>query len=218
MATNKIFNQNMQKMRTLIKNAVEQKEVKTVIAPHGYTDEKMLALSNLLDETEQLSFVQQEEYLEKKHASSNYLEAYVVVEKNYRKLRKICKYKLMADSLDWTDLEIGSRIPEAAAAETAYFQKFYTRLLTKASLITELAPFGFTAESITAEKDQLGQLKSLYNSREKENGEAQRATKLRDEKYRELKNECRDLKRLLKIVFEGAESQLLESLGILVRS
>jgi len=47
MTTNKVFNQNIQEMRTLITNAVEQEEIKAKILPHGYTDEKMLALQNL---------------------------------------------------------------------------------------------------------------------------------------------------------------------------
>ncbi len=218
MTSNKIFNQSMQEMRTLITNATEQAEVKAMIAPHGYTDEKMLALSNLLKETEELANIQAGEYLQKKNASNDYTDSCVLAEKNYAKLRKICKYKLEPDSQHWSDLELSSAIPRTAAAEIAYYQKFYSRLLSKTNLLTELAPFGFTSELITAQKEQLDQLKTLYDIRENESGEAQRATKLRDEKFNELKNECKKLKQLLKIVFDGADAQLLESLGILVRS
>lgn len=218
MSTNKVFNQNIQEMRTLITNAVEQEEIKTKIAPHGYTDEKMLLLKNLLAETEELAFSQAEEYLQKKNAASEYTDSYVVVEKNYSKIRKICKYLLNADSKDWSDLKLSSPVPRSAASEIVIYQTFYTRLLMKQALIAEFLPFGYTSESISKELARLDHLKSLFDIRENETGEAQRATKLRDEKYRELNNECKDLKQLLKIIFDGSDAQLLESLGMLVRS
>ena len=80
MRSNKLFNQSMQDMRTLIRNSVEQEEIKTKIAPHGYTDEKMGVLNELLEATEEAAAIQAEEYLQKKHASDHFMEAYLEAE------------------------------------------------------------------------------------------------------------------------------------------
>lgn len=73
-------------------------------------------------------------------------------------------------------------------------------------------------EIIEANHATLDELKTLQELRHRETGDAQQATQARDAKFDELNAWCSELKQLVKLLFEDADTQYLEKLGIIVKS
>lgn len=95
--------------------------------------------------------------------------------------------------------------------------EFYNLILNESSFLALIARFGITADTLTADKNDLELLKALRNEAFSEKGQAQEATRVRDLKMDELEDYCYELKTIAMIALEG-QPQLLEMLGILVRS
>ncbi|MFW5758908.1 MAG: hypothetical protein ACOCYO_09520, partial [Bacteroidota bacterium] len=96
-------------------------------------------------------------------------------------------------------------------------EKFYTNLLGNPQFSATIPSYGYTIEILSAQQQEVDSLKALQQTQQREMGEAQQATKDKWENFNQLKKWCDHLTELAKIEFED-DAQLLEKLGILVRS
>lgn len=94
---------------------------------------------------------------------------------------------------------------------------FYNRLLNEPDLVTKLESFKVTVKQLNTEKTAIENLRQLRNEVTIEKGQAQEATRLRNEKLDELEDYAIELKAVAEIALEK-QPQLLEKLGIVVRS
>ena len=94
---------------------------------------------------------------------------------------------------------------------------FYNLVLNENDLLKSIAKYGITKQSLTKVVKDLETLRSLRNTAMAEKGQAQEATRLRNQKMEELEDYCVELKTVAIIALDG-QPQLLETLGILVRS
>lgn len=94
---------------------------------------------------------------------------------------------------------------------------FYNSLLREPEFLTVLANFNVTVDQLNAEKLALENLAVLRNRALEEEGQAQEATRLRNEKLKELEEYCDLLKTVASLALAN-RPQLMESLGVLVRS
>ena len=94
---------------------------------------------------------------------------------------------------------------------------FYNRLLNETEFLSSLERFKLTPKRINEELTYMQNLKKLYSEVLKEKGQAQEATRLRNEKMDELQDYSAKLKVMAELGLENTP-QLLEKLGILVRS
>lgn len=94
---------------------------------------------------------------------------------------------------------------------------FYNSLLREPEFLTVLANFNVTVDQLNAEKLALENLAVLRNRALEEEGQAQEATRLRNEKLKELEEYCDLLKTVVSLALAN-RPQLMESLGVLVRS
>ncbi|MBI9036113.1 MAG: hypothetical protein JEZ03_16760 [Bacteroidales bacterium] len=158
------------------------------------------------------------EYAEYYTAANAFTEARNGVDEDYRRIRKFARFIFAKNNAAWMDLQLGEEISLPYAEWRKHVLHFFTALLNNEAYLTAMAPFGYTLENLTSEKASVEDLENLYQSREGEVGDAQRATKLRDTKFEELTAFCKELRELLKLIFEDDDAQILENLGILVRS
>lgn len=92
--------------------------------------------------------------------------------------------------------------------------KFDNLVLNETAFLASLSRF--TVESLNADKSALESLKTLRNQAISEKGQAQEATRLRNEKMEELEDYCYELRTIATIALAD-QPQLLEMLGLLVR-
>lgn len=211
------FNNLMEDYRILIWNA-EDPIIKTRIEPFGYTTEKIEEGKALFGEVETLAENQRKQYGEQYTVSTQFIEKREEAEEIIYSLRKYGRFAFRnipdADKI----LNLSKKMPQAFPDWLNTAKYFYERLLERQDWIATLAPFGVSPEDITNNLAALSELKDLQEERQRETGDAQRSTKIRDAKFDELKDWYVDLRNLSKVIFEDADAQYLEKLGILVRS
>jgi hypothetical protein len=162
-----------------------------------------------------LSDKQKKEYQEESLAYDNYYalksECKSIAKRNFR----LVKLGSRADG----DLQNRLKLftPKALGIKEWIMQTadFYNRV-NEATFLASLAKYKITAESLNCDITQLTSLNTLRNEAMSEKGQAQEATRVRNEKMEELEDFCLELKTIALISLEK-QPQLLEMLGILVR-
>lgn len=207
----------MENSRILIWNS-EDPAIKTLIEPFGYTTQKLDEGKALFTEVEALAENQRKEYAEQYTVSTRFIEKRQDAETQLINLRKFSKFIFRKNPEAYNTLGLGSALPTNFADWLQAARYYYERLLEHPEWITILAPFKVTSAMIETNHATLSELKTLQELRQRETGDAQRATKERDAKFEELNAWCSELRQLAKLLFEDADAQYLEKLGIMVRS
>jgi len=171
----------------------------------------------LYEETLTLVSQQKKEYQEQSLAYDKFYVEKDLAEENYENMLKLVKV------LSRSDEDLQNRLGLEKAKVYAIEQwintaiDFYNRLLNESAFLARLKRFKITPDQIKAEKTAVENLKELRNKAVLEKGQAQEATRLRNEKLDALDDYCTELKVIAEIAL-GKRPQLLEKLGIVVAS
>ena len=150
--------------------------------------------------------------------STQFIEKRTSAETDLHTLRKFSKF-IFKNNVDAINtLALNSPLPTNFADWLQAARYYYERLIEHPEWIAILAPFKVTPEIIEENHMVLAELKTLQELRHRETGDAQRATQTRNIKFDELNAWCSELKQLAKLLFEDADAQYLEKLGIVVKS
>lgn len=192
-------------------------EVAALLAGYGidaaYLDEGQA----LYGETLRLMDLQKQEYQEERAAFDMYYAQKDEVERMLKTTRKLVK------ELSKRDPDLQSRLNLSPLSDLRIHDwiqtgmAFYNSLLLESGILEKLAKYNFTIERLTAEKQELEGLLQLRTRATLEKGQAQEATRQRNQKLEELEDYCNVLKTVVAIALAD-RPQLMESLGILVRS
>ena len=99
----------------------------------------------------------------------------------------------------------------------AQAKRFYANALGNADTLAGLARFGITQEQLEAAQASLDEVEVASAAKQREMGEAQKATQTRDAAVDALEDWMSDFIAIARIAFEE-DAQQLEKLGIVVRS
>jgi predicted DNA-binding protein with PD1-like motif len=213
----KSFNTLMEDYRILIWNA-EDPTIKAKIEPFGYTTVKLDEGKALYGEVQTLAETQRVEYAEQYTSSTLFIENRQLAEDELHKWRKFSKYAFREIPEAFNVLKLSGEMPRNFADWQQSAKYFYERLQEHPDWITSLELFGLTAEIVTQNIVAISELNTMQENRQRETGDAQRATLARNAKFDELKEWYIKLRDLAKLLFEDEDAQYLEKLGILVRS
>lgn len=171
----------------------------------------------LYNQTMQLVDQQKKEYQDQSLAYDSFYVEKDEAESNHHRTHKLVKVLSRNDN----DLQnrLGLQNGNVYAIEEWIDNAidFYNRLQNENDFLATLAKFRITGNQLNAESKALEDLKILRNQATLEKGEAQETTRLRNEKLDALADYCTELKAIAEIALES-QPQLLEKLGILVRS
>lgn len=207
----------MESWRILIWNAADDPEIQPRLQTYGYTAEKLDEGKALWQQTDEAGKQQSKEQSEQTAATDAFNEARDKAEDDLKRAKKIARVAFDGnneafDTLNLKEINISRFEDWLSDAE-----QFYTNLLANAQWTETMQGYGYTNETLTAQQQEVANLKSLQQAQQREMGEAQQATKDKWEYYNQLKKWCDHLTELAKIEFED-DAQLLEKMGILVRS
>lgn len=212
----KTIAQAMEEKRVLIFNS-SKPEVASLLGSMGVDEPYLKTGQNIYNSVVKLSEEQKKEKQEESLAYDKYFELKQDCESLSRRIFKLVK---MASR---SDLDLQNRlrlfVPKAYAIEEWIKQtlEFYNNILNETAFLAIIARFGINAKSLNAAKRDLESLKALRNEAISEKGQAQEATRLRNEKMDELEDYSYELKTIASIALED-KPQLLEMLGIIVPS
>jgi hypothetical protein len=141
----------------------------------------------------------------------------VTIEAKYYKDRKKVKIIYKQDTLVLKELGIKGIIPKSYVKWLETTNVFYNLLNTDAAILAKLAPLQVTQEHVTALIADLNSLEDLRAAYIQAKGNAQNATKTKNNAFKDLEKWMSDFYAVARLALED-EPQLLESLGKLVRS
>ena len=212
----KTIAQTLEQQRVLIFNS-RKPEIAPLLETLGVNSAYLDNGEALYNDVIQLSENQKKEQQEESLAYDNFYETKGDCEEKYKRNRKIIKMASRSDKN--LQNRIKMYVPKERAIEEWLKQtiEFYNLVLNESDFLNSLSKFGITSEKLTKDKEEIESLKSFRNEAMSEKGQAQEATRLRNTKMDKLEDYCYELKTLATIALEE-QSQLLEELGIIVRS
>lgn len=212
----KTLTEKLESARILIFNSKDA-EVAPLLETMGIDKAHIERGEVLYRETAQLVDIQKKEYQDQNLAYDTFFVEKDEIEADFNRTLKLVKVLSRKDK-DLQD-RLGLRGDRVYAIEEWIESAidFYNRLLNEPDFITKLERFKVTTEQLGRDKTIVESLKQLRNVVTAEKGQAQEATRLRNEKLDELDDYTIELRAIAEIALEG-RPQLLEKLGILVRS
>ena len=212
----KTIAQTLEEQRVLIINS-SKPEIAPLIKGMGADAAYLKKGEGLYNSVISLSKKQKKEYQEESLAYDNYHELKNECKGVFKRNFRFVKLGSRADG----DLQNRLKLftPKARRIEAWIMQTndIYDGVLNEPTFLAALAKYKITAASLNKDIKQLESLKKLRNEAMSEKGQAQEATRLRNVKMEELEDYCYELKTIALSELED-QSQLLEMLGILVRS
>lgn len=208
--------QKLESARLLIFNSREP-EVAPLLEAIGIDTIYLDQGEALYNETVELVNSQKDEQQEQSLAFDTFYLAKDDAEADFKRTMKLVKVLSRNDANLQNRLGIPMGSINAIEAWIQSAINIYNRLLNETDFLTSLARFQITPERLTTERDAIENLRVLRNNATVEKGQAQEATRLRNEKLDELNNYTTELKAIAELALES-QPQLLENLGIMVRS
>lgn len=206
----------LESSRVLIFNSRDA-EVATLLDSMGIDTAYIDQGEALYNDTMTLVDQQKKEYQEQSLAYDKFYVEKDAAESNYKRTLKLVKV------LSRSDKDLQNRLGLQNGKVYAIGQwiegavDFYNRLMNESDFIAKLARFKVTVDKLNAEKTAIKSLKELRNQATLEKGQAQEATRLRNEKLDELDDYAKELKAIAELALEE-RPQLLEKLGVVVPS
>jgi hypothetical protein len=203
--------------RVGINNALNSPKIQDYLAVYGYSSEKIQQGKALYEAA--LSAYQQQkiEFGKQIGATATLNLVWETASKSYIKFIKIARIAFKDDAGIATQLGLNGSRKNSLSGWLAQAQQFYGNLIDNTALITQLTEYGITLEKLQVGYAELQAVEVANLAQTREKGEAQNATQTRDMAIAALSKWFSDYVAIARIALE-AESQLLESLGILERS
>ncbi len=200
-----------------IDNGLNDSEIAARLATFGYTAEKIQQGQTLYERALQLYQEQKARYGDQFGATDAFYEKWEEVRKAYIQQVKIARIAFKHNRDAWQKLGLEGERPRAFASWLQLAKRFYVYALGEEEIAERLAEFGLTTEKLQAVQSMVDEVEAMEHTQEGRRGEAQQATKQRDEAFDALQAWLSDYLAIARLALEDAP-QLAEKLGILVRS
>ncbi|MGE5341541.1 MAG: hypothetical protein ACM3SY_08660 [Candidatus Omnitrophota bacterium] len=209
----------LEKAKLAFENAKEQEEIKLCISRFGYEDNRLQELIGLYSETNDKYLSQKRLYGLCAEISGQCNEKWKVEQTRYMDYRTIAfrAFSGPADQKYYDSLGIGAEMARSMQGFISQARHFYQNAISRKDILDRLAYFVVKAEDLQAGLTGLNELERLNNLQVANAGLAQRATKTRDDSYKNLLSAYTSFVKISKIGLRGSP-QLREVLGIRERS
>lgn len=216
MAKKQTLTEKLESARLLIYNS-RSTEVAPLLGEFGIDNKYLKEGEALYTETMRLVNEQKNERQEQSLAFDTFYLAKDEAEADYKRTLKLVRVLSRNDKDLQSRLGLQNGVANAIGAWIESATDFYNRLLNEADFLNRLSRFMVTSDQLNEEKAAIENLRQLRNNVASERGQAQEATRLRNEKLDELNNYTIELKTIAELALES-RPQFLEKLGITVRS
>ncbi|MGB4871842.1 MAG: hypothetical protein WBP47_17430 [Candidatus Promineifilaceae bacterium] len=181
----------------------------------GYDQARLQAARALYDEVMALVAAQQREYGEQYEASAALQAAWDAADLAYKRTLKLCRIAFRDQTKAQNTLGLYGSRKKSLSGWIEQATTFYINLLGTADLMAALSPYGYDQTKLEAEAALAQAVVQARAEQNKERGEAQEATQLRDAKLDELDRWLADYKAIAEVAL-AASPQQLEQLGWVV--
>ena len=207
------IDQFMLSAQVAIDNALTDTEIGPLIAEYGYDEARLNEGKSLLTTIQNLQQKQIREYGEQYAASDFLKNKWGEANALYMKHVKIARVALPDERGSHQKLSLSGTRKESLSGWLAQSNQFYINALADTDILTKLNNFGITQAKLQQGQQLVQEVEAANTSQKKEMGEAQQATKDRDDALDKLADWLSDFIAIARIALED-RSQLLEKMGI----
>ena len=197
----------------MLDNARDNPEIAAALDAFGYDADKIGEGQALLEAAQALYDAQIQEYGEQYAATEAFREAFKQADKQYGAHRRLAKLAFKNDIERQANLRLNQRKPQVFSVWYEQARHFYQVILEDTEGQAELARYKVTLEELQGAQEKVEQAFAQNDAQEQEKGEAQQATKDRDEAIDALDEWLADFKEIARLALED-NPQLLEALGL----
>jgi hypothetical protein len=212
MKTNTI-DARMLNAQVAIDNALGNDTIKTALALFGYNKAKLNEGKALYEDANGKQNKQKQEYGDQYEASDALDSAMSAANVVYMRHVKIARIALRGQRGSAQALDLDGRRKQTYSGWIGQASVFYANAQADTSVKTALAEFGITKQALTDGLAAIKDIEAKLAAQLKEKGEAQDATKVRDDAFENLQDWISDFVAISRIALEN-DPQLLEILGI----
>lgn len=196
-----------------IANAMTHEKVKTALSGLGYDGTKMQEGLTLYEKAAELHDLQRKEYGEQYAATDTLANAKMEANKQYMLHLKIARIALRKNKNAVISLQLAGDRSETFTGWLKQSKLFYANALADENILTALSKFNITKEILEEAQAAVDAVELGYNTQMQQKGNAQAATKDRDEAFDAMQAWMSDYIAIARLALDG-QSQYLEVLGV----
>jgi len=196
-----------------IGNALTNTQIQDYLAEYGRDLIYLQTGQTLYQAALDADLQQKAEYGDQYAATDELNRLWKEANQTYMRYLKVARVAFKDDRGVAAELGLDGRRKQTLSGWIVQARQFYSNALANAAILSKLAEFSITQEKLLAGQSQVGAVEVANQAQEKERGEAQNATQLRDAAMEALDEWMSDFVAIARVALE-AEPQLLEILGI----
>ncbi|ACB53208.1 hypothetical protein cce_3860 [Crocosphaera subtropica ATCC 51142] len=201
----------------MIDNALTFVEIQTYLNQYGYTKIKLQEGKKLYSIALEAYQKQQQRYGQQMSSTKTVNELWKNAKDSYMRCVKIARVAFKDNNGIARTLGLNGKRKTTLSGWLNQAKQFYQNALNDPEILKRLTEYGITKTKLEVVKTDTDLLENASLIREKEKGDAQNATDLKDQALENLRLWLKDFIAIAKIALE-TEPQLLEGLGVLKRS
>lgn len=211
--TNVLVSQLFAEAQRYIDNASSHPDIQKKMNQHGFTSKRILEGSAYLDAARAMQIEKHQKYGEKQDIASQIRADVQMARQQFIEHVAITKFafRKAPATLEKFNVKRTSRKIEAWLLQASEFYRI------AASYSDTLSPHGFSAGEISQSAATIDALSAARNQRIMKKGDAEEATRLRDQSLKALKSWMQDFRSTAKMALRDTP-QLMEALGMVVKA
>lgn len=209
--------QALHNYEVIFTNLITQPEIKIAMAEYGYDEAKVNEGKELYTAARTAYDNNRSEIAQSTAARAAFDAQADTLFNTYATHRRHTKVYYRRQPEIIKQLNINGQLPRAFAARLQEAQNFYNLLAGTPALLTPLATFKITADTVKEAQKQIDSTLALRAEYFREKGESQDATKVKDAAFRAIEMWLSDMFAVARIALEDTP-QLLEALTKVIRS
>ncbi|MBK8985454.1 MAG: hypothetical protein IPM39_05125 [Chloroflexi bacterium] len=211
----KSIDQRLLEAQQAIDNSLNNPAILQAVARMGYDQPRLQAARALYDEVMVLVAAQKREYGEQYEATGDLQAAWDAADLAYKRTLKICRIAFRDGTKAQNSLGLNGSRKKSLGGWIEQVTTFYVNLTGDTELVAALSTYGYDKAKLQGEAALVQAVVVARAAQNKERGEAQEVTQLRDAKLDELDQWLADYKAIAEIAL-AASPQQLEQLGWVV--
>ena len=217
MSLNRSIDTYLSQAQLAIDNSLNNPQILAAVKDFGYTTERLNQGKTLYNALAAAQLETSSESGEQISASETVQAQWETAKKSYMRLVKVSRVALKKDGGAIAQLALSGKRKESLSGWLSQANQFYQNALSSPAILKALKEFGITDKKLKAGLEAVKAVEAANLVQEKEKGEAQAATQKRDAALDAMQDWLSDYLAIAKVALEE-EPQLLEGLGVLVRS
>lgn len=209
--------QRLLEAEVAINNTLGNAAILDAVAAFGYDQAKLQAAYTLHQEALALNETQAREYGEQYEATQAVQQAWDEAGRAYSAALKIARIAFRNNQAARNALGLSGVRKQSLSGWLDQARRFYNNLLRSPDFIAAMTPYSYDQTKLEAEAAMVQTVATASEAQDKERGEAQEATQVRDAKLDELDQWLADYKAIAHIALADSPQQL-EQLGWVVAS